>query len=126
MNPQNQTTSDSSQLPPIPGQGDALMPVASSPSDKVPQDLNSMPQQPVSQPIPPIPSSQGAPKATKSPHAPSIADDNDLIEKEWVNKAKLIVAKTKDDPREQSKELYKYKADYIKKRYNKDIKVSEV
>lgn len=60
-----------------------------------------------------------------SPHAPTIADDNDLIEKEWVNRAKLIIAKTKDDPREQSKQLHKYKADYIKKRYNKDIKVSE-
>jgi hypothetical protein len=64
-------------------------------------------------------------QAGVSSDAPQIADDVDLIEKEWVNRAKQIVAKTKDDPREQSKELHKYKVDYIKKRYNKDIKVSE-
>ncbi len=60
--------------------------------------------------------------STLSPH---IADDADLIEKEWVNIAKSIVANTKDNPSEQSKEINKFKADYLKKRYNKDIKVSE-
>lgn len=54
---------------------------------------------------------------------PAIADDNDLIEKEWVVKAKQIVAATKDDPYRQNIEMSKFKADYIKKRYNKDIKV---
>ncbi len=56
--------------------------------------------------------------------SPEIADDADLIEKEWVNRAKVIIAKTKDDPHLQNEEISKYKADYIKKRYNKDIKVS--
>ncbi len=56
--------------------------------------------------------------------SPEIADDADLIEKEWVNRAKVIIAKTKDDPHLQNEEINKYKADYIKKRYNKDIKVS--
>lgn len=60
-----------------------------------------------------------------SQFAPGIAEDADLIEKEWVTRAKMIVAKTKDDPREQNKEISKFKADYLKKRYNKDIKVSE-
>lgn len=54
-----------------------------------------------------------------------IADDVDLIEKEWVTKAKAIVDNTKDDPHRQNKELNKVKADYIKKRYNKDIRISE-
>lgn len=57
--------------------------------------------------------------------APASAADDDLIEKEWVLRAKAIVAKTKDDPHLQNKELNLYKADYIKKRFNKDIKVSE-
>ncbi len=54
------------------------------------------------------------------------ASDIDLIEKEWVLKAKAIVAHTHGDPYTQNKEINKIKADYIKKRYNKDIKqVSE-
>lgn len=56
---------------------------------------------------------------------PAIADDTDLIEKEWVQKAKDIVARTKDDPRAQNREMGVFKADYVKKRFNKDIKVSE-
>lgn len=55
---------------------------------------------------------------------PAIADDSDLIEKEWVVKAKEIVEKTKHDPYLQTKEMSKVKADYLKKRYNKDLKVS--
>jgi hypothetical protein len=61
----------------------------------------------------------------KSSFSPVIAADADLIEKEWVLRAKAIVSKTKNDPREQSSALNRYKADYIKKRYNKDIKVSD-
>lgn len=54
-----------------------------------------------------------------------IADDADLIEKEWIVRAKSLVEQTKDDPYLQNKEINKVKADYIKKRYNKDVKVSE-
>lgn len=53
------------------------------------------------------------------------ADDEDVIEKEWVSRAKAIVNSTKDNPRVQSKELGKFKAEYIKKRFNKDIKTAK-
>lgn len=56
---------------------------------------------------------------------PGIADDTDLIEKEWVSKAKEIVKKTQNDPHEQSKEINIFKADYMQKRYNKVLKLSE-
>ncbi|MBA3758580.1 hypothetical protein H0X10_03045 [Candidatus Saccharibacteria bacterium] len=56
---------------------------------------------------------------------PQIADDTDLIEKEWVDKAKQIVEHTRHDPHQQNKEMNIIKADYLKKRYNKDIKLSE-
>jgi hypothetical protein len=59
------------------------------------------------------------------PGMPIIADDADLIEKEWVLKAKEIVARTRQDPYEQNKEVERMKADYMKKRYNKDIKITE-
>jgi hypothetical protein len=53
---------------------------------------------------------------------PLVADDVDVIEKEWVAKAKDIVAKTKNDPHQQSVQLTVFKHDYMKKRYGKDIK----
>ncbi len=76
----------------------------------------------------PIPVSDSTASSTADPMTPAtnlIADDVDLIEKEWVTKAKAIVGQTKDNPHLQNKELNKVKADYIKKRYNKDVKVSE-
>ena len=62
---------------------------------------------------------------TTSATNPPIAEDADLIEKEWVTKAKQIVAATREDPHLQNKEINRFKADYLKKRYNKDIKVEE-
>lgn len=56
---------------------------------------------------------------------PQIAEDTDLIEKEWVERAKRIVEHTKNDPHQQTKEMSAMKADYLKKRYNKDFKLSE-
>lgn len=53
--------------------------------------------------------------------APAVADDGDLIEKEWVLKAKQIVHATQHDPYKQTKELHALKKDYMKKRYNKTI-----
>jgi Rieske Fe-S protein len=57
--------------------------------------------------------------------APQIADDVDLIEKEWVNKTKDIVQRTKDDPYNQNRQIVRLRADYMKKRYNKDIKLTK-
>lgn len=56
---------------------------------------------------------------------PEEASDTDLIEKEWVERAKQIVDHTREDPYEQQKALSQMKADYMKKRYNKDIKLPE-
>lgn len=56
---------------------------------------------------------------------PDQAEDIDLIEKAWVEKAKDIVDKTHGDPFTQSKQLNQIKADYIKKRYNRDVKTDE-
>ena len=60
-----------------------------------------------------------------STSTPPLAEDIDLIEKAWVEKAKDIVKATHGDPYSQNKELNKVKADYIKKRYDKDVKVIE-
>ena len=86
-----------------------------------------IPAQPLQQPslqqstVHAMQNSQGVAASTN----PVIANDNDLIEKEWVTKAKQIVAATREDPHEQNKEISRFKADYLKKRYNKDIKIEE-
>jgi hypothetical protein len=76
---------------------------------------------------PPIPGAgqTGTQPANTPGWMPQVADDTDLIEKEWVDKAKEIVAQTSHDPYLQNKEMNKVRADYMKKRYNKDIKLSE-
>lgn len=56
---------------------------------------------------------------------PIIAEDVDLIEKEWVVRAKEIIARTRHDPYEQNRQVEQMKADYMKKRYNRDIKITE-
>lgn len=56
---------------------------------------------------------------------PLIANDDDLIEKEWVDKAKKIIAETKDDPYQREKEVSKLQVDYIKKRYGRELGVAE-
>ena len=84
---------------------------------------------PVNIPLPTIPSiplvgQQGAPAPSASAGLQA-SDDNDLIEKEWVNKAKQIVEHTRDDPYKQSEELTLVKVDYMKKRYNKTLKLNK-
>lgn len=57
--------------------------------------------------------------------SPAIADDVDVIEKEWVDKAKKIVSSTKTDPHKQEKQVSQLQADYLMKRYGKQIKTVE-
>jgi Txe/YoeB family toxin of Txe-Axe toxin-antitoxin module len=52
---------------------------------------------------------------------PSVAADDDLIEKEWVDQAKKIIEETKDDPYRREQEVGKLQREYIKKRYGRDI-----
>jgi hypothetical protein len=87
--------------------------------------------QPGTVPLPQIPATnsqapaQTAVPSTTSIVVPAVAEDQDLIEKDWVAKAKHIVEKTRDNPYQQSQELTVFKSDYMQKRYNKTIKPSE-
>lgn len=56
---------------------------------------------------------------------PSAAHDDDVMEKEWVTKSKKVVETTKGDPYNREKEVSKLQADYIQKRYGKQIKIPE-
>ncbi len=78
--------------------------------------------------VPPLPAAlpgQPATPAGLSAASPAMADDVDLIEKEWVDKAKAIVERTREDPHQQNKQLNEFKADYMKKRYGKEINVTD-
>ena len=55
---------------------------------------------------------------------PIVANDDDLIEKEWVDRAKKIIQDTKDDPRRREDEISRLQADYIKKRYGREIGIA--
>lgn len=55
---------------------------------------------------------------------PTVAADEDLIEKEWVDKAKKIIAETRDDPHRREQEVGKLQADYLRKRYGKELGTS--
>lgn len=63
-------------------------------------------------------------QAVASDPVQNAAADSDVIEKEWVKRAKKIVNLTRNDPHEQEKEVSKLQAEYIKRRYGKDIKVA--
>lgn len=88
--------------------------------------------QPVSPPM--APPAQGPPPAAAGQLAQPIstpitgtlpAADSDLIEKAWVKTAKAIIDQTLEDPYLQNKEITQVKVEYVKKRYNKDIKVND-
>lgn len=53
--------------------------------------------------------------------APIVANDDDLIEKEWVDKAKQIISETKDDPYRREREINKLQIEYIRRRYGREI-----
>lgn len=63
-----------------------------------------------------------APVATTSP---LIAADEDLIEKEWVDKAKEIIQQTRDDPYARTQKVNELQRDYLQKRYGKVVGASE-
>lgn len=55
---------------------------------------------------------------------PLTAGDDDLIEKEWVDKAKQVLAKTKDDPYEREQQISRLQVEYLRKRYGKELDTS--
>lgn len=81
----------------------------------------------VAVPLPPMPVPvpvQTTP-ADNTTANPTIASDDDLIEKEWVDKAKKIITETRDDPYRREQEVSKLQADYLRKRYGKELGVTD-
>lgn len=89
-----------------------------SPAAMVPGGLG-LPQPPLA--ADPPKSQQPAQAAVSAPH---IADDVDLIEKEWVGKIGEIIQKTHGDPFERARQMALLKNEYLQKRYQKTIKMT--
>jgi hypothetical protein len=71
------------------------------------------------------PQAAPAPLPAANADTPAQAADNDVIEPEWINKIKQIVAETHDDPFQQVRRLNQLKADYMQKRYNRTVKLPD-
>ena len=89
-----------------------------------PVEQNAAPPVPVPLPpaVVPVPATTQASDDTTV--GPTLAADDDLIEKEWVDKAKKIISETRDDPYRREQEVSKLQADYLRKRYGKELGVS--
>ena len=62
---------------------------------------------------------------TTTTNAPLVAADDDLIEKEWVDRAKKIIAETQNNPHKREDEVSKLQVDYIKKRFGRELGTAE-
>jgi hypothetical protein len=82
------------------------------------------PQLPISSPQAQNTASSVSVQTAKSDDNPQGASEDEVIEKEWVDRAKMIVTQTREDPHEQEREVSKLQADYLKKRYGKEVRLS--
>ena len=99
-------------LPPA-SSGEFRLDVANSPMPATVLPTVPMPAPPVVQ--------APASTTTSTDDTPLIAGDDDLIEKEWVDKLKRIITLTRDDPYERARVIAQLQADYLKKRYNREM-----
>jgi len=126
------STGEANPVTPLPEQAPLQSEQASKQAELPGASLPAVPAQtpapePPTAPVSAIPNDP-APAASASALsgvAPAMADDLDLIEKEWVDKAKAIVDHTREDPHQQNKQLNEFKADYMKKRYGKEVRLTD-
>lgn len=69
----------------------------------------------------PVPAAQTSDSSSILSDVPAVANDDDLIEKEWVDKAKKIIEDTKDDPYKREQAVSQLQKEYLFKRYGKEL-----
>ena len=57
--------------------------------------------------------------------SPQAAEDTDLIEPEWVDAVKKVMAQYSDDPYNMAQAMTKLREDYLTKRYGRHIEAAE-
>jgi hypothetical protein len=143
MNPSSSESGGMNLPPPMTGGEGSPSPVTAESAPAVPEQAARPEQQtgaPLAQPLNssaeqgmalPLPSS--APSFNTPGGVASTTDSTDAMSKDeaasnekiWVEKAKQVVERTREDPYRQSEELTVVKAEYLKQRYNKTIKTSQ-
>jgi hypothetical protein len=113
---------ENGQKNPETGTASAEKSTAISPPAMVPVSTNPAPQI-----TPPQAQSTTNDDVTKSSKGvvSKVIEDKDLIEKEWVEKAKAIINQNRDNPYKQTEDITGVKAEYLEKNYNKSIKLSK-
>lgn len=106
-------------------------PILSSEREKNTEQLSVNQQvpvipKPVQQVVTPVSDDAQINDATIISQTPVSARDDDIIEKEWISKVKSIISSTSDNPHEQQSMMSKLMADYVLKRYGREVgKVEE-
>lgn len=124
------------QAPDNPGYSYEIPPNFASPEQGISQPERSLerspveiapqvqPQQPIQMPPVAAPSFQinslGDDNSSQTSN-PISANDDDVIEKEWVDRAKQVLAQTRDDPHQREKAIGELQRDYLMKRYGKQL-----
>lgn len=133
MNPNREGGQFSLELPPQPESHEGEEKRQEQGQEAVPAPQERVGKTPPPPPLPAIPDDIPAvdtpvltAPVTEDAQVQHVADgsakDTDRIEPAWVNKAKEIIAKTHDDPYLQKDQMSKVKAEYISKRFGKQIK----
>lgn len=76
-------------------------------------------------PVAPVAPAPQADAPVVSSNSPLVAADEDLIEKEWVDKAKQIIEQTQGDPHARTQKVNELQRDYLFKRYGKVVGAQE-
>jgi hypothetical protein len=102
------------------------VPAAPMPAMPDPQASPAIPQAPTIMPVVPTPSTEpAAASATSVVQGPAVAEDVDVIEKEWVDKANAVVKANADDPHAEEEAVEELQVDYLKKRYDHTVDKSQ-
>jgi hypothetical protein len=99
----------------------------SSPGKQAPQAVLPAVPPPVALPVtqPVTDGAAATDNAAAVPDSGLPAADTDRIEREWIDRAKMIVGQTRDDPHEQTQAMGMIKAEYNKKRFGKTVKTDD-
>ncbi|HEV2412894.1 MAG TPA: hypothetical protein VGS28_03785 [Candidatus Saccharimonadales bacterium] len=108
--------------------GEQIMPGERVGAPQGPSQAMPMAQQPIVQPQGLVPGAVPLDNSSQDDTSqnPTVANDVDVIEKEWVERAKAIVEKTRSDPYMQEQKVAEMQSDYLRKRYGKELKVEKV
>lgn len=137
MQPQNIESQQGLERQPVPAQQQERIPVLPTPEAGIETGAERREQTADAQaaaadaatvgtavPTIPVTPPTAGPVSSPTANSPVVAADEDVIEKEWVDKAKQIIATTKDNPHQRTEQVNQLQKDYLKKRYGKELGAS--